>query len=84
MQTNGLHGVNGHHFLLRRVISLEHGIQQTFQKGDLVGRMNGRELGDRIGSGVDQSEYSGAVMLRQCATDGKVKGRYGVIGRGDI
>ena len=67
----------------RGVVGLEHGVEDPLQEADLVGGVDGGELGQVVAGGVDQGVGAEAGRLVECAADFEVEGGDGVVGGGD-
>ena len=73
MQPHSLHGRNGHDFLARSVVGLEHGVKHALQETDLIGGVGRCELCDRIACRIDECVYTLAGSLMVCAADLEVE-----------
>lgn len=67
-----------------RIVGLEHCVEDSFEKADFVGCMYGRQLGDRITGGVDDSVDARSCGLMIAAADLEVEGGDGIVGCGDV
>ena len=64
----------------RRVVSLEHGVEDAFEEADFVRGVDGGELGEVVGGGVDEGVGALPGGLVEGAADFEVEGREGVVG----
>ena len=67
-----------------RVVRLEHGIKDALEEANLIGRVASGELGDGVGSRVDESVNARSFRLMGGATDFEVEGGNGVVSGSDV
>ena len=65
------------------VVLLEHGVQDAFDKADLVRCVHGSQLGRKVASGVDQRVDAFTADLVEGTSDLIIERRNGMVGRID-